>query len=151
VAKAIGYFRLAGERAAARGAMVEGERHYARALELIGALLEDSERDRSELQLLLAAGARLIALKGRARHRQSAVTSAHWSFVNGWKTPGTASRVVWIVGHVFPARLLGPMCLPTSFCVEGRFHASSLAERCLSAEPSHHRARRPSTGLLAPR
>jgi len=62
--KAIGYFRLAGERATARGAMVEGERHYARALELIGALPEDRERDRSELQLLLAAGPVLIALKG---------------------------------------------------------------------------------------
>jgi predicted ATPase len=62
--KAIAYFRLAGERATARGAMVEGERHYARALELIGALPEDRERDRSELQLQLATGPVLIALKG---------------------------------------------------------------------------------------
>jgi predicted ATPase len=45
--KAIHYLRLAGERAVARGAAVEAEGHYSRALELLSELPQASERDRS--------------------------------------------------------------------------------------------------------
>jgi tetratricopeptide (TPR) repeat protein len=54
--KAIEYFRLAGERAVARGAVVEAEGHYRRALELLGELPQASERDRRELALQMALG-----------------------------------------------------------------------------------------------
>jgi predicted ATPase len=46
---AIHYLRLAGERAVARGAAVEAEAHYRRALELLSELPQASERDRLEL------------------------------------------------------------------------------------------------------
>jgi predicted ATPase/DNA-binding winged helix-turn-helix (wHTH) protein len=64
--KAIQYFQLAGQRAVARAAMIEGERHFARALELLSELPEDVERDRRELDLQLAVGPALIAVKGWA-------------------------------------------------------------------------------------
>ena len=54
--KAIQYFQLAGERAAARGAVVEAEGHHRRALELLGELPQASERDRLELALQMALG-----------------------------------------------------------------------------------------------
>jgi predicted ATPase len=64
--KAIQYFQLAGQRAVARGAMIEGERHFAGALELLSELPKDVERDRRELELQLAVGPALIAVKGWA-------------------------------------------------------------------------------------
>ena len=64
--KAIQYFQIAGQRAVARGAMIEGERHFAGALELLSELPEDVERDRRELELQLAVGPALIAVKGWA-------------------------------------------------------------------------------------
>jgi predicted ATPase/DNA-binding winged helix-turn-helix (wHTH) protein len=64
--KAVQYFRLAGERAVARAAMIEGERHFADALELLSELPEDVDRDRRELELQLAVGPALIAVKGWA-------------------------------------------------------------------------------------
>jgi predicted ATPase len=64
--KAIQYFRLAGERAVARGATVEAEGHYVGALELLGELPETAERDRRELEVQLAVGPVLIAVKGWA-------------------------------------------------------------------------------------
>jgi tetratricopeptide (TPR) repeat protein len=54
--KAIQYFRLAGERAAARGAALEAEDHYRRALELLAKLPQAIERDRLELALQVALG-----------------------------------------------------------------------------------------------
>jgi DNA-binding winged helix-turn-helix (wHTH) protein len=54
--KAIHYLRLAGERAVARGAVVEAEGHYRRALELLSKLPQASERDRLELGLQMALG-----------------------------------------------------------------------------------------------
>jgi predicted ATPase/DNA-binding winged helix-turn-helix (wHTH) protein len=64
--KAIQYFQLAGQRAVARAAMIEGEHHFAGAIELLGELPEDVERDRRELELQLAIGPALIAVKGWA-------------------------------------------------------------------------------------
>jgi predicted ATPase len=64
--KAIQYFQLAGQRAVARAAMIEGERHFAEALELLSELPEDVERERRELELQLAVGPALIAIKGWA-------------------------------------------------------------------------------------
>ena len=54
--KAIHYFRLAGERAVARGAVVEAEGHYRNALSLLIELPQDTERDRRELALQMALG-----------------------------------------------------------------------------------------------
>jgi predicted ATPase len=54
--KAIHYFRLAGERAVARGAVMEAEGHYRRALKLLDELPQASERDRRELALQMALG-----------------------------------------------------------------------------------------------
>jgi predicted ATPase len=51
--KAIHYFQIAGERAVARGATVEAEGHYGRALALLGELQESAERNYRELGLLL--------------------------------------------------------------------------------------------------
>ena len=54
--KAIHYLRLAGERAVARGAVVEAEDHYRRALGLLSELPQANERDRLELALQIALG-----------------------------------------------------------------------------------------------
>lgn len=54
--RAIRYLRLAGERATARGAMVEAEDHYSRALKLLGELPQGVERDRVELALQMTLG-----------------------------------------------------------------------------------------------
>jgi DNA-binding winged helix-turn-helix (wHTH) protein/tetratricopeptide (TPR) repeat protein len=54
--KAIQYFRIAGERAVTRGAMVEAEEHYRCALKLVSELPEDTNRDRQELALQMALG-----------------------------------------------------------------------------------------------
>jgi predicted ATPase/DNA-binding winged helix-turn-helix (wHTH) protein len=64
--KAIQYFQLAGQRAVARGAMIEGERHFTGALQLLSEFPENVERDRRELELQLAVGPALIAVKGWA-------------------------------------------------------------------------------------
>jgi DNA-binding winged helix-turn-helix (wHTH) protein/predicted ATPase len=64
--KAIQYFQLAGQRAIKRAAMIEAEHHFADALELLSELPENVERDRSELELQLALGPALIAVKGWA-------------------------------------------------------------------------------------
>jgi DNA-binding winged helix-turn-helix (wHTH) protein/predicted ATPase len=64
--KAIEYFQIAGERAGLRYAMVEAERHYTSAFELLGELPETPERDRRELALQLAVGPALMAVKGWA-------------------------------------------------------------------------------------
>ena len=60
------YFQFAGTRAVMRSAMVESARHYLRALELLSALPENIERDRRELELQLAIGPVLTAVKGFA-------------------------------------------------------------------------------------
>jgi predicted ATPase len=65
-AKAIKYLKLAGEVSSKRGAMVEAERHYSRALELLSALPDNLERVRRELELQLAVGPALIAIRGFA-------------------------------------------------------------------------------------
>jgi predicted ATPase len=63
--KAIQYFQLAGERACARSAVIEAERHYSAAFELLRKRLpESSERDIRELQLRRSALSMLGALKG---------------------------------------------------------------------------------------
>jgi tetratricopeptide (TPR) repeat protein len=54
--KAIKYLKLAAERTVARGAVVEAENHYRRALDLLGELPQDTERDRQELALEVALG-----------------------------------------------------------------------------------------------
>ena len=64
--KAIEYFQIAGERAGLRYAMVEAERHYTHALELLGELPQTPERDRRELALQLAIGPALMSVKGWA-------------------------------------------------------------------------------------
>jgi predicted ATPase len=64
--KAVRYFQFAGTRAVVRNAMVEATRHYLRVLELLSALPENVERDRRELELQLAIGPALTAVKGFA-------------------------------------------------------------------------------------
>ena len=54
--KAIHYFRLAGERAVARGAAVEAEGHYRHALAMLSELPQAVERDRVELALQISLG-----------------------------------------------------------------------------------------------
>jgi predicted ATPase len=64
--KATQYFQLAGQRAISRAAMIEAERHFSDALELLRELSENVERDRLELELQLAVGPALLAFKGWA-------------------------------------------------------------------------------------
>ncbi|HLW69729.1 MAG TPA: adenylate/guanylate cyclase domain-containing protein [Candidatus Binataceae bacterium] len=64
--KAVKYFQLAGARAVERSATVEAARHYLHALELLSALPENVERHRRELELQLAIGPALTAVKGFA-------------------------------------------------------------------------------------
>ena len=64
--KAIEYLQIAGRRAGTRYAMVEAERHYSNALELLAELPETPERDRRELALQLAVGPALMSVLGWA-------------------------------------------------------------------------------------
>ncbi len=72
--QAIKFFQLAGEQASNRGALVEAERHYSRALELLIELPETEERDRRELKLQIAFGLALWGKKGWAH------TETHQAF-----------------------------------------------------------------------
>src|SRR5262249_27695038 len=58
--KAIHYFRVAGERAVSRGAVIEAGDHYRSALELLTELPHTAERDRQELTLQVALGSVLL-------------------------------------------------------------------------------------------
>ena len=58
--KAIHYFRVAGERAVSRGAVIEAGDHYRSALELLTELPHTTERDRQELTLQVALGSVLL-------------------------------------------------------------------------------------------
>jgi predicted ATPase len=64
--KAVQYLRLAGERAAARGAVVEAAAHLKRGLELIETLPDTPERRERELATQTTLGPVLIATKGYA-------------------------------------------------------------------------------------
>src|SRR5438105_4396226 len=64
--RAIAEWQRAAERAIARGAMVEAERHFRRELELLSQLLEDDERDRRELALQVGLGSALFGAKNWA-------------------------------------------------------------------------------------
>ncbi len=64
--KAVKYLDLAGRQAARRLAYDEAIGHFTSALELLGNLPDDSERDRKELALRTALGPYLIAMKGPA-------------------------------------------------------------------------------------
>jgi predicted ATPase len=64
--KATQYFHVAGQRAIARAAMIEAEHNFTDALELLRELPENGERDRHELELQLAIGPALLAVKGWA-------------------------------------------------------------------------------------
>ena len=59
--KAIHYLRLAAERALTRGAPIEAEEHYRRALAMVNELPQTAERDRLELTLCMAIGVVLRA------------------------------------------------------------------------------------------
>jgi len=63
---AITAWQSAGGRAVGRSAMVEAARHYGEALELLGTLPEDGERDRREFELQLSLGPAIIAVRGYA-------------------------------------------------------------------------------------
>ena len=62
--EAIGYYRLAGDRAARGSAHAEAASHLTKALELLRTLPEDPERNRQELALQVALGPPLIAIRG---------------------------------------------------------------------------------------
>lgn len=64
--KAIQYFRMAGQRATMRGAMIEAEHHFADALAHLSQLPESRERNHRELELQVALGSTLIVVKGWA-------------------------------------------------------------------------------------
>ncbi len=62
----IHYWRLAAQRDAERSANVEALNHFGRALQLVNALPQGSDRDDLELELLIARGAPLVTVKGYA-------------------------------------------------------------------------------------
>jgi len=75
--QAVKYLHLAGEGAAACGAMVEAERHYMTALKLLDELPETPERDRRELALQSLLGSAIAAVKGiGARERERSLLRA---------------------------------------------------------------------------
>ncbi|MBX3324447.1 MAG: adenylate/guanylate cyclase domain-containing protein [Nitrospira sp.] len=63
---AVDYWRLAAQRDAARSANAEALGHFNRALQGLNGLPESSERDQSELAILIARGASLLLVKGYA-------------------------------------------------------------------------------------
>jgi class 3 adenylate cyclase/predicted ATPase len=66
VETAIGYWRLAGERATARWAHLEAIQHFERALALLERQPETAERARQEIELLEASSVPLVATQGYA-------------------------------------------------------------------------------------
>jgi class 3 adenylate cyclase/tetratricopeptide (TPR) repeat protein len=62
--EAIGWYRVAGERAAGRSAHAEALAHFARGLELLSARPLGPERDRLELVLRVGLGPAMIAVRG---------------------------------------------------------------------------------------
>jgi class 3 adenylate cyclase/predicted ATPase/ribosomal protein L40E len=62
--EAIGWYRLAGERAAQRSAHAEALAHFGRGLEVLSARPAGLERDRLELVLRVALGPPMIAIRG---------------------------------------------------------------------------------------
>lgn len=63
---AVKYLQLVAERATARGASMEAEGHYTRALKLLGELPEEVARDRSEFRLQVGLGTALAGAKSWA-------------------------------------------------------------------------------------
>ena len=118
--KAIHYFRLAGERAVARGAVVEAEGHYRRALKLLDELPQASERDRRELALQMALGNVLW-------------TSKSWSHPETGRVYARAEELAKRLGEntQLVAVLLGLILSATG---SGHFRlAREIAERMLAA------------------
>ena len=66
VARSVGYWRTAGERARVRSAYPEAIRHLGRGLALLATRPEGAERDGDELQFRLPLAASLIAVRGYA-------------------------------------------------------------------------------------
>ncbi len=64
--KAVKYMQLVAERATARGASVEAQGHYVRALNLLVELPANTERDRSEFRLEMGLGTALSGVKSWA-------------------------------------------------------------------------------------
>jgi hypothetical protein len=118
--KAIQYLRLAGERAVARGAVVEAEGHYRRALELLGELPQAPERDRRELALQMALGS--VFWRSRSWSHPQAGRAFARAQELGEKL-GESSQIV-VVLHGLVVSALG----------SGQFKlARELAERMLAA------------------
>src|SRR5262249_7518557 len=116
--KAIHYFRVAGERAVARGALIEAEDHYRRALELLIELPHTTERDRQELTLRVALGTVLLDAENWS-HPQTAIVFARAEELA--KSLGENSQLV--------SALLGLLISCTG---SGRFRlARDVAERML--------------------
>ena len=65
-AEALAQYERAADIARGRSANAEAAAHFARALQLLGELPPGPERDRHELDLQIACGAQLIAVKGNA-------------------------------------------------------------------------------------
>jgi DNA-binding winged helix-turn-helix (wHTH) protein/tetratricopeptide (TPR) repeat protein len=126
--KAIQYFQLAGERAAARGAVTEAESHYRHALQLLYELPHAAGRDRQELELQMALGLVLWRLKS-------------WSHPDASQAYRRAKELAEKLGETnqLMAVLLG---LGWSAIGGGHFRLGrQLAERMLSvAEASSDRA-----------
>ena len=131
--KAIHYFRLAGERAVARGAVVEAEDHYRRALEMLSELPQASERDRLELTLRMALGNVLWTSKSWSHPDATA------AFARAQELAAKLGKTTALVDVSLIASALG---LIASALGSGQIkRARELAEQTLlSAEGSNDRA-----------
>jgi tetratricopeptide (TPR) repeat protein len=96
--KAVQYLQLAGEQACARSAVIEAERHYATAFELIGKLLPESpERDNRELKLRQSALSVLCAMKGYAAVETIQATEQAMSLAE--KSGNVVQLVNWLTSR----------------------------------------------------
>ncbi|MGC2305612.1 AAA family ATPase [Candidatus Binatus sp.] len=96
--QAVKYLHLAGERAAACGAMVEAERQYMTALKLLDELPETPERDRRELALQILLGSAAAAVKGiGAPERERSLLRAR----DLSRRPGEQSHVFPVLWQLF--------------------------------------------------
>ena len=126
--KAIHYLRLAGGRAVARGAVVEAEGHYSRALELLSELPQASERDRRELALQMALGDVLW-------------TSKSWSHPDANRAYTRALELAEKLGETTQTEMLLTARMASAFGRAQFTLARELAERMLvAAERSRDRA-----------
>jgi predicted ATPase len=102
--KAVGYWQKAGQRAIERSAGTEAVAHFDRALKLLAALPEGSERDRQELRLRAGLGAQLAVTRGYAASAVQDAFGRAWELCRGLEDAAESFPVLFGLWRYYLAR-----------------------------------------------